>query len=355
MTRASGFRFCFSPLRWGDFCPQSHRRVADVSVPIDERSPDRLASGESWEICHRRRRHRVHRGNRGGGAWPQNLRMRRNLFGRSCSRLPRDHRFHSQPGRAAGDPGRSCRSEGIERCAVEELQAAGRGRRGARPETLGGAIGKRDPRSATGLVDPDRDVHERYPRHDRGLAQCGASQRGCRFRYLRNSRSAWLSDPPVPQPAREPPQRQLWRRFERPHALRSRSYRGGAGRVAARSAAVFPLLRDRRPGRSMEHRRHHRIVARITRSRRGRHYLFIGWNQRTDQHGGCSAASWLSCRLFGSRASRSRHQDRCRRTDHGSASRRADSARRTGRSDRACTRASLQSALACSCCQGIGH
>ncbi len=82
----------------------------------------------------------------------------------------------------------------------------------------------------------------------------------------------------VVQPAREPPQRQLWRRFERPHALRSRSYRGGAGRVAARPAAVFPLLRDRRPGRSMEHRRHHRIVARITRSRRGRHYLFIGWN-----------------------------------------------------------------------------
>src|SRR5262249_10895444 len=79
-------------------------------------------------------------------------------------------------GRSPGNPARSCRPKGIERCAVEELQTAGRDRRGTWHETLGGAIGKRDPRSAARLVDPDRDVHERHPRHDRGLAKCGSSQ-----------------------------------------------------------------------------------------------------------------------------------------------------------------------------------
>src|SRR5262245_52727957 len=105
----------------------------------------------------------------------------------------------------------------------------------------------------------------------------------------------------------------------------------------------------------MDRRRHHRIVARIARSRRGRHHLFIRWNQRTDQHGDRPAPSGLSRCLFGSRASRSGHQDRCRRIDYRGAPCRADTPRRPGGSDRACARASLQSPLACSCCQGIGY
>ena len=59
--------------------------------------------------------------------------------------------------------------------------------------------------------------------------------------------------------------------------------------------------------------------------------------------------------LFGSRASRSRDQDRCRRIDYRGPSCRTDTPRRPGGSDRACAGAALQPALACSCCQGIGN
>src|SRR5262245_60259064 len=105
----------------------------------------------------------------------------------------------------------------------------------------------------------------------------------------------------------------------------------------------------------MDHRRHHRAVARIARSWRGRHHLFIGWNQRTDQYGDRAAPSGLSCCLCGPRTARSRHQDRCRRVDYRGPSCRTDPARRPGGSDRACARAALQSALACSCCEGVGN
>ena len=97
------------------------------------------------------------------------------------------------------------------------------------------------------------------------------------------------------------------------------------------------------------------LVARTIATWRGCHHLLVGWHRRAYQHGNRATGSRLSRRLFGTRTARGWHQD-CRRwINYRASSRRADTLRWASGFSSACARASLQPALACSCCQGIGN
>ena len=237
----------FTPLRLrGVTAP--NRSV--VSPMVQYRATDGQVNdyhpGPSRQVCARQVRHRVHRELRHRTARTRHPGRSRHV-GRRPDRGPQAAGALPQAGgRARRHADHPCRPQGQHAALLRQARPARPGRRrlaemgGGRPLRAVGGRRLADPAAARHRGDRDAGAEVRRGRQAR---RCGG------LRRHRDPRRARLSAGAVPVADQQHPQRPVWRRPRRPHALPARGGARGAGGLAGQQADVHPRLDGRRRGR----------------------------------------------------------------------------------------------------------